>query len=415
MGSTTTTYAALLKERYLDSDVVEKLTYPENPLLGRLQKRGDTGMVGSQLPVPILLGLPQGVSGTFAEALGHATNITADEWVIKAGDYYGVVKIGQKVLEASRTNRGAFLENKTTEIDGLYEQAGEALSIYTWGNGGNALGRISTLSTNDIVLTNASDAANFELNMEVMACADDGSSTSHAVRSGHSTVDVINRATGALTITASDITSLTAGDYLFRNGDFYGDQGVIVIKGVQCFITATDSPMELWGIAAATRDNDPQRYAGCRVDATKLYGKSIEQRIKLLIAQMTGTFKAKAPTSGYMHPEDFLLLETELQARGVRALEDPDTKFGYTKIDCMTAAGRLPIYTDRHCPRGTFFAFRDENWWISSMGELLHPQNSDGNEILRMYNSTDLEFRLLSFPLLACNAPKNSGRVTLES
>lgn len=49
------------------------------------------------------------------------------------------------------------------------------------------------------------------------------------------------------------------------------------------------------------------------------------------------------------------------------------------------------------------------------MGELLHPQNSDGNEILRMYNSTDLEFRLLSFPLLACNAPKNSGRVTLES
>lgn len=49
MGSTETTYRALLKERYLGSGIVEKLTYPKNPFLAMLQKKGDTGFVGYDL------------------------------------------------------------------------------------------------------------------------------------------------------------------------------------------------------------------------------------------------------------------------------------------------------------------------------------------------------------------------------
>jgi hypothetical protein len=73
----------------------------------------------------------------------------------------------------------------------------------------------------------------------------------------------------------------------------------------------------------------------------------------------------------------------------------------------------VPIYADRHCPKGTFFALREENWWISSMGELIHAQNEDGLEMLRKASSTDYELRLLSYPILGCNAPKNNGRVPL--
>jgi hypothetical protein len=47
------------------------------------------------------------------------------------------------------------------------------------------------------------------------------------------------------------------------------------------------------------------------------------------------------------------------------------------------------------------------------MGELLHPQTSDGNTVLRRATSTDLEYRLISYPLIANRAPKNSGRVSL--
>jgi hypothetical protein len=141
----------------------------------------------------------------------------------------------------------------------------------------------------------------------------------------------------------------------------------------------------------------------------------MDERIKTLLAQMTGRFKAKTPTAGFLHPEDFLKLETLLQGTGQRSLPDDSTKFGYRKIDVVspTSSGSIPIYLDRHCPKGTFFALRMDNWWLSSMRELMHPQTADGNEILRLATSTAYEFRLLSYPLLANNAPKNSGRVSL--
>lgn len=414
-GSTLTTFAALLKDRFMDSSMVEELAYPENPLLTMLEKRGDTGMVGDQMPVPILTSNPQGAGAVFSTAQTNATNIVASKFNIVAGDYYGVVQIGDKVLEASRTNQGAYLENKKVEIDGLYETAGENLSIYLWGNGGQALGQIGNIqNTNDIVLQDGTQVAMFEVGMTVVASATDGSDPTNTLRAGSATISAINRGTGLITLnTVAGITSLANGDFLFRQGDFFGNTGAVVLAGVQAFVTPNDTPPALWGITAATRATDPQRFAGCRVAQTSIVGKTFEERIKILLAQMTGRFKAKAPTSGWMHPEDFQVLETLMQARGLRALEDDSTQFGFMKIDIMTAAGRIPIYCDRHCPRGNFFAFRMDDWWISSMGELLHPQKGDGLEILRRATSTDYEFRLLSYPLLANRAPKNNGRVSL--
>jgi len=414
-GSTLTTFAALLKDRFMDSSMVQELMYPENPLLTMFEKRGDTGMLGDQMPVPIVTGNPQGAGGVFSTAQTNASNIVASKFNIVAGDYYGVVQIGDKVLQASRTNQGAYLENKKVEIDGLYETAGENLSIYLWGNGGQGVGQVGNIqNTNDVVLTAPESVAQFEVGMVVVASANDGSDPTHVLRAGSATISAINRGTGLITLnTVAGITGLANNDTLFRQGDFFGNTGVVVIAGVQAYVTPTDAPPALWGITAATRATDPQRFAGCRVAQSTVVGKTFEERIKILLAQMTGRFKAKAPTSGWMHPEDFQVLETLMQARGLRALEDDSTQFGFSKIDIMTSAGRIPIYCDRHCPRGNFFAFRMEDWWISSMGELLHPQMGDGLEILRRATSTDYEFRLVSYPLLACRAPKNNGRISL--
>jgi hypothetical protein len=415
MGSTLTTYDALLKERYMDPSIVEKLVYPDNVLFGKLEQRGDTGMVGDVMPVPIFYGNPQGLGGTFSTAQTNASNTKSFKWNIQAGEYFGVVQIGDKVLMASRNNQGAFLENKRMEIDGLWEQAGENESIACWGNGGYALGRRASASSNDITLTSPEQAANFEVGMTVGACANDGSTSTDTFRTGTTTVSAINRATGVITLTnASAIGSFTDGDFLFRESDFFGTLGNVIIKGVQAFVPALDaSQPDLWGVTSATRATDVQRFGGCRVDPTLLVGKTYEERIKILLAQMTGRFKAKAPTAGFMHPEDFQTLETLMGSRGIRPLEDDSTKFGYMKIDIMTGSGRIPIYSDRHCPKGNFFAFRMEDWWISSMGELFHPQDGDGLEVLRRATSTDYEYRLLSYPLLACRAPKNSGRCSL--
>jgi hypothetical protein len=416
MGSTLTTFDALLKEDYIDSNRVEELIYPDNVLLGKLEKRGDTGMVGDQMPVPIIYGLPQGLAAPFATAQANVSNIKAQKFVITAGDYHGVVHIGDKVMMASRTNRGAFLENKVTEIDGLYEQAGENFSKYIWGNGGQSLGQIASINSNTITLLETSDAMNFEVGMTVVASAADGSTSTDALRdSGDSTtVSEVNRATGTIVLaSAAAIAGLAVNDHLFRAGDFFGDTGNVIIKGVQAFMPASDSLGELWGISGANRALDVQAFGGCRVDPALLGAKSYEQRIKLLFAQMTGRFKAKKPTAVFMHPEDFDVLDTAMGARGQRDLSDDEAKFGYSSIAVTTTGGKVPIFPDRHCPVGSAMALRMENWWVFSMGELLRVQNGDGLQMLRRATSTDYEFRIISYPGLACNAPKNNGRVSL--
>lgn len=416
MGSTIQTFDALTKERYIDSSRVQKLMYGDRPLFGLLEKKGDTGMIGSVTPVPIIYGLPQGLGGSFSTAQTNATNLTSVKFNVEAGDYFAVVHIGDKVLKATRTNPGAFLQNKFAEMDGLYEQAAEQLSIYTWGNGGGALGRRGSINTNTVTLSNPADASNFEIGMMVVASANDGSDAAHTLRSDGSTgigvaeVTSVNVSAGTIEINAAaNIDSFANGDYLFRESDFFGTTGTIVIKGLQCYITASDSPMALWGIQAATRATHPSRLAGCRVPSAAVSGKSFEERIRILGSYMTGRFKAKRPTAGFLHPEDWQVLETSLMSRGIRSLTDDNTQFGYRKIEW---AG-IPIYEDRHCPKGTFFALRMENFWLSSLGPVLAPQNEDGFEMLRRASSTDYEFRLISYPALICNAPLHGGRVSL--
>src|SRR5678810_890339 len=119
--------------------------------------------------------------------------------------------------------------------------------------------------------------------MNVKASVGDGATSTDTQRAGTAaTITGVNRSTGVITSTSwGNITSYGDNDYLFREGDFFGDQGVIVIRGVQSFITASDAPPALWGISAATRATDPQRYAGCRVQQSTIQGKTYEERIKI--------------------------------------------------------------------------------------------------------------------------------------
>lgn len=414
-ASTIATFQALLKEKADDNSIVEKLIYPENPLLGMLEKKGDTAMVGDKMPIPVFYQLPQGTASGFSVAQANAGTTKSVQFDVEAGDYHGVVHIGDKIIMASRNNSGAYLENKEVEIDGLWETAGETYSIHSWGNGGLSLGRIASIATNVLTLEEGAMVANFEVGMRLGASANDGATTTDSLRGSpsYSTVTAVSRSLGTVTITASDISGLAAGDYLFREGDFFGDQGVVIVKGLRTWLSATEAPVALWGVTANTRALDNHRLGGVRVDVNLLAGKSFEERIRILLSQMAGRFKTKKPSHGFMHPEDFETLVTLMQAKGQRDLERSTTSFGYTSIRVQTAHGDLPIYTDRHCPKGVFWALRLEDFWMSSMGELIHPQTSDGNQILRRASATDLEYRLIGYPLFCCRSMKNSGQVPL--
>lgn len=414
MGSDLDTFAGLMKEKYEDADVRDGLIYPENPLLQELQDVGSEGMVGSQVVIPIIYANPQGLGGIFTTAQTNASNLKTSKWQIEAGDYYGVVDIGDKVIEASRNNNGASLDNKEAEIDGLWESAGATMEAYAWGNGGYSIGRIGSIDGNTVTLAEPSQIINFFIGQELVCSGDgDGSETTHTLRTGSSTIEAVDYATGKFTWTASDISGEAVGDYLFRESDFFGNVGTVILKGVQCFVTDSAAPPALWGITAATRALDPIRFGGCRLAADVVSGLDIEDRIKTLISYMVSRYGAKMPDRGWLNPEDWQTLETVLENRGVRPLQDSGAKFGFEYLEVATPFGRLKLRGARGCPKGNFMAMRKKDWKLHSMGGLFHPQEKDGNVILRKASSTDYEYRLISYPALSCSQPRNQGRVAL--
>jgi hypothetical protein len=367
---------------------------------------------GANFVVPLVYGNPQSVSNSLTTAQGISRNYTSSaKFTLTAGDYTGAVVIDDKLIKSSKDNPGSFLRAKMSEIDALYTQMADVLATYQYSNGGNSIGRRSSLSTNTVTLTEPSSVMNFEIGMSVSASSADGSSTSDALRSGSTTVSSIDRAAGTVTLaSAAAITSFADNDYLFRTGDFVGNTGISIFPGVQAFLWGSSTPPALYGM---TRTADPVRLSGAYVGASDVSGLSMEERLQKLGAYMTGRYKGPGAESWFLNPEDWQDLAVGLQSKGIRPLEDKDTAFGYQAIQ-MVAGGKLcKVYADRYCPKGTAFALRLSDWTMYSVGELISPLSDDGVTMLRQSTANSYEYRLVSYPAMVCQAPGFSGRVSL--
>lgn len=415
MASTLTTFDAFLKERYT-SDKVENLLQCGKPFFTDVSKSEDGS--GDVLVVPLHYGNPQGVAAsTLAQAQAvnsTGANVKGAKWSIEWGDYFGTVDIGDKVMRAARNNVGAFLENKTMEIDGLYETMATSLATYLTKNGGGAIGQRASISSNTITLSEKADTWNFEIGMGVHASANDGSDAAHALRAGTGTyVTAVDHAAGTVTVAdQSQITSFANNDYLFRLGDFAGNTSTKLMKGLEAFVTTSTTPPTLWGISDTTRLTHLQRFSGCKVASGDLTGKGLEERIQLLGAYMASRYKVPMGNlRAYMNPEEFHRLQLSLQSRGQRTLTDDSTSFGYEYVEVVSGGRKVRVYADPFFSKGKVFLVRMENVKLWSLGKLVAPQNGDGLEMLRKSTTTDYEYRLLSYPAFACNAPGYCGVV----
>lgn len=410
MPSTLSTFDFALKERY-SSSTVEKLCCSDRPFLAHVKK--DENFQGDVMPIPLIHVAPQGVSGDFSSAGTNATNLVGKKFNLSVGDFFGAVDIGDKVIKASRGNPGAFLQNKSAEIDGLYEQMADDLSLACFvGNGGIPIGRRASVSSETVTLTEPEDVVNFEIGMTVRASDATGSGGTDALRVGDSYVTAVDREAGTVTLEdVSDITSFADDDYLFRDGNFAGNTTVVIFHGLGSFLySSSTSVPDLYGMV---RTSDPIRLAGSRVPSADLTGLGIEERLQLLITRMTGRYKSKNPDKAWLHPEDWNRLQLSLQSRGQQPMQDDSAKFGFETLSIIAGGARVKVYSDRHCPKGTAFVTRSQNWTLHSMDKLVHTRNGDGLQMLRKTATNDYRYELLSYPALSTNAPLYGGRVAV--
>lgn len=426
MASTLTTFDAFIKERYT-TEKIEDLTMSDRPLWAMMPK--DDKCSGDNFIEPIIFGNPQGLGATLAKAqtaaglAGGAGQVKGRKWSLTFGDYSAVVEIGDKVMKAARDNFGAFLRNKSTEIDGLWESFADTQSAYLYGDGGNAIGS-GTLSSGVLTLDNAEDVVNFEVGQALVASDDNGSDPSHTELAGTGYVIGVNRSEGKLTLgndpddaSATDPNAawLNGGDpvYLFRDGDFGGSGATAIFKGVGAWIPSS-SPGTSDSHYGVNRSVD-DRLSGVRVAAGELTGKGREDRLKLLATRIKGRFGGRGKLSMFLNNEQWQALANELEDKGTRPIGGGTAKFNFEKIQLACGGGLVDIYPDPFCPALTCFALALDYWKLRSYDAYPHVVNGDGLEMLRKVSSNDYEYRLTGYPTLSTRAPSFNGRVTLPA
>ncbi len=397
---------AALKELY-DDQKIANLVYKNNPFLAMVPKMEEFG--GKYMPIPLIVNTSQGRSATFSSAQGNQTAATVESFALTRVANYSIAQIDNQTMLASKTDKMAFINGATVVIDGAIRALTNSLATQIFRDGSGAIGVISASSTlGNIVLTNASDVVNFEVNMTLEAR---DPSTGTLRTGGPAYVVAVNRTTGVVQVSGSmgGAVGVGLGSWLATTSDTLNVQGDynLGIKGLAAWVpTTSPTSASFFGV---DRSTDPTRLGGVRFNGSS---QSIEEAVidaSLLVAREGGT-----PDVCIMNFASYAALEKSLGAKAQYISFDGPAKLYYPGILINGAAGQIKVFPDRSCPAKTAYLLQMDTWKLYSLGPAPHiAKYADGLEMLRVYNSDAAELRVVSYANLGCNAPGFNAVVQL--
>jgi len=395
-----TSFDAALKELYRNQ-TVPNLEYSKNPFLAMVPKM--TEFYGDKYPLPVRYGGPQGRSATFANAQTNKGNSSLTKFELTHVRDYSLASIDGLTLEASQSDKGAFIRAAKLEIDGALQTATRSLARALFRDGSGAIGRVTTGGTGtSITLTDTNDVVNFEVGQELQFCA---TKTGSSVKSGNITVTAVNRTTGVLTTDAASAIDGGSGtatnDFIYQMGDYDG-----MIKGLDAWISDAASPGTLFGV---TRTTDRTRLAGVYKDGSST---PIEEALidgLTLVAREGGR-----PDTIFINFNQFSNLEKALGAK-VQYGTVKSGEFGFSSLKMHGPNGTVDVVPDHNCENDAAYLLQMDTFQLCSIGPAPKILTHDGNKMLRETSSDGVEIRCGYYAQLGCNAPGYNGRVLLAT
>jgi hypothetical protein len=401
-SATTTSLDGVLKVYYTDQKV-KLMQYGESTLLAVMPRM--TSFKGKNLPIPILFSTPAGRGTSISLAQGAALPARTEDFVLTRAKDYGVVTIENEALEASEGDKAAFVSARVTEIDGMFKQLVRSLSTALYGTGSGSIGNVGSISTVDLTLSDIEQVVNFDIDMEISASSADAS----GARSGTATITAINYDTGVLTTDSNwttQITSLTAGDFLQVSGDLAAK-----VTGLSGWVPASaPSATPFFGVA---RNVSPNRLGGIRVPSSVApAGIAIEEKILRSVARVAR--EGAKPDLFVCNFAQFANLQASLGTRVMYGeVQSNDGEFGFRSIQITCGTNVVDVLADAYCPSNVGWILQKDTWKLYSLGDVPRFENSDGLQMLRQTAADGVEVRAKYYAQLGCVAPGYNGRVAL--
>ena len=412
---------AALKELYTGDDYMQDLVYKKNPFLALVPKdESPSGFSGKYIPVPLVYGTPQGRSATFSNAQGNQTAPQLASFFVYRVSNYELVTITNELLEATKDNAGAFVDEAKLNMDTGFRNISNdlALDLFSGGDGTRgsygANGGSGSISSGVITLDNPAQVVNFEVGMVLVSYSISGSTYTQSTGAALGYVIAVNRSLGTVTVSATQGGSAgnpsswsTSFPYLGVQGDVaFGSisatTSFLKVSGLQAWLptSAPGSSDSYWGV---NRSADVTRLAGVRFNGSS---ESIEEALidgASLVAREGGM-----PDMCFMNFASYAALEKSLGAKVQYVdVKHDEADIAFAGIRIHAPYGPITVIPDRSCPAQTAYLLQMDVWKLRSLGKAPHvlTYGLEGLEGIRVGTADALEVRIGYYANLICSAP----------
>jgi hypothetical protein len=416
---------AALKELYTGDDYMKDLVYKKNPLLALLPKdESPSGFAGKYIPVPLIFGTPQGRSATFVNAQNNQTAPQLASFFVYRVSNYQLATITNELLEATKDNAGAFIDEAKLVMDTAFRNISNDLASDLYRSGTGSRGQIGAITLSgantsvSITLASRTEVNQFEVGMVLVACATDGGAPS----SDTVTISGVNRNTGVLTAVSSVNPSNTLSANWAINS-FLVVQGDIPTGGA----SSTGSFLKVSGLAAWG-----PKVAPGGSDSFWNVNRSQDSRMYFVIAQGTSSETIEEalidsasqvaeiggmPDMCFMNFTSYAALEKSLGSKVQYVdVKHEEADIAFAGIRIHAPYGPITIIPDRNCPAKTAYLLQMDTLKFRSLGKAPHilTYGMEGLEGLRVGNADALEIRIGYYGNLICSAPCWNAVVSLS-
>lgn len=401
----------IVKVRYTDK-TVETLSFTD-PLLGMMPKK--EGIGGANYTGAIRSAVGSAISPSDVTAFTTGGSSVYNQWVCQWATLFGSANVTGTAIARTKGDPNSFVEAITGEFDGLFIGLGMTLSGFLYGNGGGAIGQISStslpVSQATITLADPSLAVNFWQGQILNSSADDGTGGAGA-RAGSVTVGSVDPVAGTVGVTATNwtgITNVAAGDYLFNQSSYNA-----VAPGLLGWIPPYNKrPASNDSFNGVNRSKDGRLAGAYYFGQGNPYSESLVQLATLMARYGAG--KNGKPLKGFVNYLAFANIVKEQMGKVVIAT---DTAFkapqiGFQGVRLMGANGPVDIYPSSMCPQNQGWILELDKWLIPSEGKLPRVFTDDGNTWLRGAGADTYQLRAGSRGWTTyCSDPSHQGVVT---
>ncbi len=417
------TVPGILKELY-DEQKVQWLTYKDNPALAMMKK--EEKFPGKYYPVPVVYGLTQGASATFATAYNNQSSPLVAEFLVTRVADFSLATIDGQLLAAAQTDPGAFIDGAELMIDAAFQTAVNRLASAMFRNGAGTLASIASVSyaagVATITLNNPDDAVQFEIGQTIQAVQNvDGSGTAPT---DVVVLTAVNRNSGVLTgsTTSSGIGSdWPAGYWLYTQGDLptlsnnnfqpvgsSTTNALLRLAGFAAWLPLTP-PGSTDSFFGVNRSVDVQRLAGVSFDGSNL---SLEEAIQQGTARIA--LNGGRVDTGICSYSTYTALIVSLGSK-VQYIDEKVGEIGFRGVQVNGANTVMNIFPDRNCPDGVIYCLEMDTWVLRSQNPAPHIlKYMDEIEVLRVPGVDAAELRVGAYVNMYTTKPGHNGVIKVQ-